>query len=112
MTLSILRSQKIRMQSLDIKQLTPHFFGYKTHLAMSEERIITAATITTGEKADGKQLEALIEKSITAGMNVENVIGDAAYSEKGNIKYCLLYTSDAADDLTRVDLGGRRIIKK
>src|SRR5665811_1859385 len=25
---------------------------------------------------------------------------------------CLLYTSDAADDLTRVDLGGRRIIKK
>src|SRR5665811_149227 len=27
-------------------------------------------------------------------------------------KGCLLYTSDAADDLTRVDLGGRRIIKK
>jgi len=25
---------------------------------------------------------------------------------------CLLYTSDAADDLTRVDLGGRRIIDK
>ena len=63
------------------------FFGYKTHLAMSEERIITAATITTGEKADGKQLETLIKKSITAGMNVENVIGDAAYSEKGNIEY-------------------------
>ena len=27
-------------------------------------------------------------------------------------KFCLLYTSDAADDLLRVDLGGRRIIKK
>src|SRR5680860_1440987 len=27
-------------------------------------------------------------------------------------KYCLLYTSDAADDLLCVDLGGRRIIKK
>ena len=26
--------------------------------------------------------------------------------------HCLLYTSDAADDLLRVDLGGRRIIKK
>ena len=25
-------------------------------------------------------------------------------------RLCLLYTSDAADDLTRVDLGGRRII--
>ena len=27
-------------------------------------------------------------------------------------KNCLLYTSDAADDLLCVDLGGRRIIKK
>ncbi|WP_460366213.1 hypothetical protein, partial [Staphylococcus aureus] len=27
-------------------------------------------------------------------------------------KICLLYTSDAADDSLRVDLGGRRIIKK
>ena len=27
-------------------------------------------------------------------------------------KICLLYTSDAADDLLCVDLGGRRIIKK
>jgi len=42
------------------------FFGYKTHLAMSEERIITAAVIATGEKSDGKQLETLIEKSENA----------------------------------------------
>ena len=27
-------------------------------------------------------------------------------------KTCLLYTSDAADDLLCVDLGGRRLIKK
>jgi hypothetical protein len=54
---------------------------------MTKERIITAATITTGKKADGKQLETLIEKSIEAGMKVKNVIGDSAYSEKGNIKY-------------------------
>ena len=26
--------------------------------------------------------------------------------------HCLLYTSDAADDMQCVDLGGRRIIKK
>ena len=63
------------------------FFGYKTHIAMSEERIITAATITTGEKNDGKQLETLIEKSIKTGMKIDTVIGDAAYSEKGNIEY-------------------------
>ena len=31
----------------------------------------------------------------------------------GNYTYgCLLYTSDAADDMQCVDLGGRRIIKK
>ena len=29
-----------------------------------------------------------------------------------SIESCLLYTSDAADDLLCVDLGGRRIIKK
>jgi hypothetical protein len=63
------------------------FFGYKTHMAMSEERIITAAVITTGEKNDGKQLQTLIEKSVKAGIDVETVIGDAAYSEKDNIIY-------------------------
>ncbi|WP_078427101.1 IS1182 family transposase [Alkalihalobacterium alkalinitrilicum] len=63
------------------------FFGYKTHISLSEERIITAAVITTGEKNDGKQLETLIEKSMEAGMEVDTVIGDAAYSEKGNIEY-------------------------
>ena len=29
-----------------------------------------------------------------------------------NIQICLLYTSDAADERSSVDLGGRRIIKK
>ena len=28
------------------------------------------------------------------------------------VKHCLLYTSDAADERSSVDLGGRRIIKK
>jgi predicted DNA-binding transcriptional regulator len=62
------------------------FFGYKTHIAMTEERIITAATVTTGEKNDGKELEALLTKSIKAGMDIKTIIGDAAYSEKDNIE--------------------------
>ena len=69
------------------KSADSSFFGFKTHIAMSEERIITAATITSGEKNDGKQLETLIEKSVIAGMKIESVIGDAAYSEKRNIEY-------------------------
>ena len=64
------------------------FFGYKTHIAMTPERIITAATITTGEKHDGKELINLIEKSENAGIEVEAIIGDGAYSEKYNLDYC------------------------
>ena len=32
--------------------------------------------------------------------------------EEESFKNCLLYTSDAADERSSVDLGGRRIIKK
>ncbi|MFB5762036.1 IS1182 family transposase [Paenibacillus medicaginis] len=69
------------------KSADSSFFGYKTHLAMSKERIVTAAIITTGEKPDGKQLQELIKKSQTAGVKVETIIGDTAYSEKDNLTY-------------------------
>ena len=82
-----LRISKDKDAKVGHKTADSSFFGYKTHIAMSEERIITAAIITTGEKNDGKQLETLIEKSVKAGINVGTVIGDAAYSEKGNIEY-------------------------
>ena len=62
------------------------FFGYKTHIAMTEERIITEATVTTGEKNDGKELKTLLEKSLATGLEIDTIIGDAAYSEKGNIE--------------------------
>ena len=32
--------------------------------------------------------------------------------QHSQLYFCLLYTSDAADDMQCVDLGGRRIIKK
>jgi transposase len=63
------------------------FFGFKTHISMSDERIITAAVVTTGEKSDGKYLKDLVEKSKKAGMTVDRIIGDTAYSEKENIQY-------------------------
>lgn len=62
------------------------FFGYKTHIAMTEERIITAATITSGEKTDGKELPELVLKSRDTGIEVEMVIGDKAYSDKKILK--------------------------
>ena len=36
---------------------------------------------------------------------------DTAFFDKRS-KFCLLYTSDAADERSSVDLGGRRTIKK
>ena len=45
--------------------------------------------------------------SIEAGLE----IADPVYLQVG-LKGCLLYTSDAADELLCVDLGGRRIIQK
>ena len=62
------------------------FFGYKTHLAMSEERIITVAVVTSGEKGDGPELPKLLKISQENGMDVEAIIGDAAYSGKENLK--------------------------
>lgn len=62
------------------------FFGYKTHIAMSDERIITAAVVTSGEKGDGPQLKELVEQSRSNGMEVDTVIGDIAYSGIDNLR--------------------------
>lgn len=63
------------------------FFGYKTHIAMVPERIVTSAIVTTGEGNDGKQAKELIEKSVENGIEVKAFIGDGAYSEKEMIEY-------------------------
>ncbi|MDP2069607.1 MAG: IS1182 family transposase [Lutibacter sp.] len=80
-TLSKDKDAKIGHKSADSS-----FFGYKTHLAMTEERMITAAVVTTGEKGDGPELPKLLEISQVNGIDVDTIIGDAAYSGKENIK--------------------------
>ena len=55
------------------------------------------------------------EENQIALANLYNIIQTDYDTEASLRKYpssCLLYTSDAADDLLCVDLGGRRIIKK
>ena len=47
-------------------------------------------------------------QQVTAGTNTQCLLGGATPT----FGSCLLYTSDAADDLLCVDLGGRRILKK
>ena len=60
-------------------------------------------------------------KPALAYLDVIRVVADevnlpiACYNVSGEyamIEACLLYTSDAADERSSVDLGGRRIIKK
>ncbi|WP_108866373.1 IS1182 family transposase [Aquimarina aquimarini] len=78
--------------SKDMEAKTGHksadssFFGYKTHIAMTEERIITAATITSAEKGDGPELPKLLRVSQQNGMEVDTIVGDTAYSGKENLK--------------------------
>ena len=47
---------------------------------------------------------------VTIAKEIE--LEDAFENMGAQLINCLLYTSDAADDTYRVDLGGRRIIKK
>jgi hypothetical protein len=63
------------------------FFGYKNHIAMTEERIITGLEVTTGEAPDGEYLQKLVEQSEENGIIVEEIAGDTAYSSKDNLKY-------------------------
>ncbi len=62
------------------------FFGFKTHIAMTEERIITAAVVTSGEKGDGPELPTLLKASQENGIEVNTIIGDAAYAGKENLE--------------------------
>lgn len=68
------------------KSADTSFYGYKEHIAMTDERIITACVVTSGEKSDGKYLKDLYEKTLQNGVPVQTIIGDAAYSGKENIK--------------------------
>jgi len=63
------------------------FFGYKTHIAMTEERIITGIEVTTGEAPDGEYLEKIAEQSKENGVEVQEICGDTAYSSKDNLEY-------------------------
>src|SRR5659263_712186 len=55
--------------------------------------------------------EALLGQESNVG-NPLNVTPKNSLTSIYRYNTCLLYTSDAADDLLCVDLGGRRIIKK
>jgi IS5 family transposase len=70
------------------KSIDSSYFGYKSHIAMTDERLISAIEVTTGSSADTNELKNLVEKSEANGIDVDEVLGDKAYSSKDNIEYC------------------------
>ena len=70
------------------KKVNSIFFGYKSHLAMTEERIITGIEVTHGGAPDCNQLPTLLKKSQANGVQVKEVIGDMAYVSEDNLDIC------------------------
>jgi transposase len=69
------------------KSKSKTFYGYKNHIAMTEEEIITAIHVTPGNGDDGKQLQTLVNKTRNQQITVEEVLADTAYSGKDNLSY-------------------------
>lgn len=67
------------------KSADSSFFGYKHHLAMTEDGAITAVIVTSGEAADGIQLTSIVEKRHIAGAEFDYIVGDSAYSSRENL---------------------------
>jgi transposase len=93
------------------KSADSSFFGYKTHLAMTEERIITAAVVTSAEKGDGPELPKLLEISQNNGIDVDTIIGDAAYSGKQNLAIATGQDIDIVARLTPAIAQGTRKVE-
>ena len=70
------------------KTTTSTFYGYKNHIAMTEERLIAGISVTHGGAADGPELPGLIEKARKNGIKVPEVIGEMAYVSDNNLKTC------------------------
>jgi len=68
------------------KSEVDEFFGYKTHMAINQERLVTAAVVTSGEASDGEYMQELIDRSRSNGQVVEEAIGDGAYCSNENLE--------------------------
>lgn len=78
-----LRSLSDKDARVENKSKTSQFFGYKDEYIMTtDERIITAVDVHSGEYVDGAGFYALLEKTKDAGIVPTKVYGDKAYFRK------------------------------
>jgi transposase len=83
-----IRSKNDEDARLGHKSRNELFFGYKNHIAMTEEGIISGVEVSTGSEADNGYLIALSEKSRNNGIDVKEIVGDMAYVSQRNLEYC------------------------
>ncbi|WCK55919.1 IS1182 family transposase [Aneurinibacillus sp. Ricciae_BoGa-3] len=69
------------------KSKNKSFYGYKNHIAMTEEEIITSVHVTPGNEDDGKQLKKLVNNTKEQELPIKEVLADTAYSAKENLTY-------------------------
>src|SRR5699024_8785294 len=65
------------------KSRTSHFYGYKTeYMITTDDRIITAVSVSDGAYVDGKNFGDLLELTRKSGITIDEVYGDKAYFRK------------------------------
>src|SRR5450756_1932878 len=109
---------------IDVSGITRRFKAVGGILDERSRRLVAAAesaALGRGGVSAVSRATGISRQVIRQGMAE---LGEAAVHPPGRVRRvgggrkkavtqdCLLYTSDAADDLLCVDLGGRRIIKK
>eukprot|EP00657_Telonema_sp_P-1_P002599 TRINITY_DN1601_c0_g1_i1.p1 TRINITY_DN1601_c0_g1~~TRINITY_DN1601_c0_g1_i1.p1 ORF type:complete len:104 (-),score=50.21 TRINITY_DN1601_c0_g1_i1:62-373(-) len=95
------------VHSYGLKSGTRHLFAKK----FRKHGIPPVSTILNTFKV-GDYVDVVADSAVRAGMPHKYYHGRTGIIWNVTPRGCLLYTSDAADDLLCVDLGGRRIIKK
>jgi len=84
---------------------------------LTNAHVVENATSIEVTTKDNRRLPAkLVGRDADTDIAVLQVsasgLGAVPLGDSSRLQVCLLYTSDAADDMQCVDLGGRRIIKK
>lgn len=65
------------------KSRSDTFFGYKSEISMTtEERVITAVEVHSGEYRDGTDFDVLLNRTLASGVEMKEAYGDKAYFRK------------------------------
>ena len=84
-------------------------FFFKQKTAYEMLRSLVGSEMCIRDRCEGGERDPQLSEELAEhGQPFDGLQG----VERDHAEACLLYTSDAADDLLCVDLGGRRIIKK